>query len=61
MNELIAFVNAHAQELLYSLPLGLLIFGVGIFISQKNRFLAMPFKGVGLIWILWAFVGFYQI
>lgn len=61
MNELITFINAYAQEAFYSLPFGLLIFGAGMLISDKNRFFAMPFKGVGIAWILWAFIGFYQI
>ncbi len=61
MENITTFIGAHAQSALYSLPVGIIILVAGILISKKHRLFGLPFNGIGIAWILWAFVGFYQI
>jgi len=61
MESLISLINEHSKEALQHLPIAITIIFIGVFIKSKSRFLAFPFFSIGTLWILWAFIGLYQL
>lgn len=61
MEILLYIINEHSKEALHYLPVAIIIIFIGAFIKSKSRLLATPFFGTGIVWIVWAFIGLYQL
>lgn len=61
METMINITNSHSQEALQYLPVAIIIIFIGYFIKNKSRLLAAQLFCIGIIWIVWAFIGLYQL
>lgn len=54
----IDYIDANAIEALYyGIPAAVVLLGIGVFIREKNRFLAWPFLAAGWLGFAWGFIG----